>query len=96
MGNAVKQPSSDLGLQIPDLLTERGLPDAELGRGACEVALLRDGQEIADMPQFHDHPQNIAELGAAYRGEVFGMRKLQGPRIIDPNSATSRLMRLSQ
>jgi hypothetical protein len=96
MGNAVKQPSSDLGLQIPDLLTERGLPDAELGRGACEVALLRDGQEIADMPQFHDHPQNIAELGAAYRREVFGMRKLQGPRIIDPNSATSRLMRLSQ
>jgi hypothetical protein len=57
MGNAVKQPSSDLGLQIPDLLTERGLPDAELGRGACEVGLLRDGQEIADMPQFHDHPQ---------------------------------------
>src|ERR1700679_1185091 len=47
MGNAVKQQRSDLGLQIPDLLTERGLPYAELGRGAREVALLRDGQEIA-------------------------------------------------
>src|ERR1700722_18199386 len=94
--DTMEQGGSDLAFQVLDLLTKRRLADAHTRRRPGEISLLRDGQEIADMSQFHDHPQNIAELGAAYRREVFGMQKLQGRRIIDPNTTTSRLMRLSQ
>jgi hypothetical protein len=49
MGDAMKQRRTDLGLQVLDLLTERGLPDADLGGGPGEVTFLRDRQKISDM-----------------------------------------------
>jgi hypothetical protein len=49
MGDTTKERRSDFSLQIFDLLTERGLADADLGSGSREVTFLRDREEIADV-----------------------------------------------
>ena len=61
MGDAVKQPNSDLGLKIPNLLAERRLPDSDLSGRAREVTLLRDRQEVANVTQLHHYLQKISK-----------------------------------
>ena len=46
---AIEQPGAELILQRADLLAERGLRDAESLRGAAEMHLLGNAQEIAQM-----------------------------------------------
>jgi hypothetical protein len=53
MGDATKQRRSNFGLQIPDLLAERRLPDPDPGGSSREVPLLRDRQEITDVTELH-------------------------------------------
>ena len=44
---------AELGLQRPDLLAERRLLHAKPLRGAGDVPFLGDGEEVAEMTQFH-------------------------------------------
>src|SRR6478752_6738359 len=50
---AHEQGGVDLALQRADLLAERRLLHVQLLRRAGDVALMRDGDEIAEMAQFH-------------------------------------------
>jgi hypothetical protein len=56
---ALKQPNAKLLLQELDLLAERRLCDAELFGGMREAAVIGDGHEIAQMPEFHAYPPNM-------------------------------------
>ena len=48
-GRAVQQCHAELGLQPSDLLRKRRLGDVQALGGAAEVALLGDGDEVAEM-----------------------------------------------
>ena len=50
---AVEQHDVQLALELADLLAERGLRDAQARRGAAEMQLLRDGQEVAEVAELH-------------------------------------------
>ncbi len=50
---AHEQLHPQLGLQRADLLAQRRLGDVQAKRGAREVQLLGDGDEIAQVAQFH-------------------------------------------
>ena len=52
---ALDEREPDLGLQALDLLRERRLGDVLARRGAREVALVGEGDEIAQLAQFHTH-----------------------------------------
>jgi hypothetical protein len=56
---ALKQPNAKLLLQELDLLAERRLCDAELFGGMRETAVIGDGHEIAQMPEFHVYPPDM-------------------------------------
>ena len=49
----MEERSPDFGLKILDLLAQRRLPDSNARSGACEVFLLGNREEIADVAQFH-------------------------------------------
>jgi hypothetical protein len=49
---AVEQLGAELPLEETDRLRDRGLRDAELARGAREVALVRHGDEVAELVEF--------------------------------------------
>jgi len=51
--DAMEQGGADLAFQVPDLLTERRPANAHARRGPGEVPLLRYGEEISDVTQFH-------------------------------------------
>ena len=51
---ALQQRAAELGLERVDLLAERRLGDVQSRRGAPEVQLLGDGDEIAKLAEFHD------------------------------------------
>ena len=53
MGQPVEQSRTDFRLELPDLLAERRLADPEPDRGAREMQLLGDSQEIAEVAQLH-------------------------------------------
>ena len=50
---AVQQRLPELGLEAADLLRERRLRDVQPRGGAAEVALLGDGDEVAQVPELH-------------------------------------------
>ena len=50
---AVEQRQAELRLERADLLAQRRLLDAQLGRGARHVARAGDGGEVAQLPQVH-------------------------------------------
>jgi hypothetical protein len=50
---AVEQRGADVALQAVDLLAQRGLGDAEVGRRACEVTLIGDGDEVQELLELH-------------------------------------------
>ena len=52
-GGALEEPGAQLRLELLDLLGQRGLRHVEALGGAAEVALLRDREEVAQVPQFH-------------------------------------------
>src|SRR5262245_43430058 len=49
----MEQGDAQLLLQLPDLLTQGRLRDAQAGGGAAEVQLLGDGQEVAQVAELH-------------------------------------------
>ena len=50
---AVQQPAAELLLEPADLLAQRRLGDVQAGRGAAEVQLLGDGDEVTQLAKFH-------------------------------------------
>ena len=50
---AVEQLHADFGFQIPDLIAQRRLRDAQSLRGLAEAQLFRDGYEVTNVPQLH-------------------------------------------
>jgi hypothetical protein len=54
-GTALEQRNPELRLERADLLRERLLRDVQSPRGAGEVALLRDGDEVAQLAQLRRH-----------------------------------------
>ena len=56
-GGAVEEARVQLRLQLPDLLGEGRLGHVESLRGAAEVALLGDGEEVPQVSQFHGPPR---------------------------------------
>jgi hypothetical protein len=55
----LKQANAEFLLQEFDLLAERRLCDAELFGGVREAAVIGDGNEIAQMPEFHVYRPDI-------------------------------------
>lgn len=53
---ALEQARTDFLLQRLDLLAQRRLGDPQALGGAAEVQLLGDGDEIAQVPEFHAAP----------------------------------------
>src|SRR5262249_50689524 len=49
----LEERGAHLLLEAPDLAAQRGLRDVEPPRGAADVALLGDGDEIADLGEAH-------------------------------------------
>jgi hypothetical protein len=49
----VKQRSAELVLELLDCAGEGGLADVALFRGAREIELPREGDEVADLLHFH-------------------------------------------
>ena len=92
---APEQLHVELGFERADLLAERRLLDAEpLGR-AGDVTLLGDGDEIAEVAQFHSHTYNVSNssryhildtarqlLGIAVAGLSHGERSETSDRAI--------------
>ena len=58
----MEERSADLLFQILDLVAQRRLANADLGGRPGEMTLFSDGQEIADVAQFHRHLQNRSRL----------------------------------
>ena len=50
---AVEQPDPELEFELADLLADRGLRDMQALCRTAEVQLLRDGDEIPQVPEFH-------------------------------------------
>src|SRR4051794_31478973 len=50
---AVEEPDAELLLELADLLADRRLGDVEPLRGAAEVQLFGDGDEVPEMAEFH-------------------------------------------
>jgi hypothetical protein len=48
VGRAVQQRRAELVLELPDLAAQRGLRDVQARRGAREVALLGDRDEVGE------------------------------------------------
>lgn len=63
---AHEQGGADLAFQRLDLLAERRLLDAEPFGGAGDVALARDGHEVAEMAQFHEDMKNVSKGHLSY------------------------------
>jgi hypothetical protein len=63
---ALKQPNAKLLLQELDLLAEGRLCDAQLFGGAREAAVIGDGNEIAQMPEFHVYPPHMDVTAEIY------------------------------
>src|SRR5256885_15878954 len=57
---AHEQGGVDLALERADLLAERRLLDVQLLRRARDVALVRDGDEVTEMAQFHEHMLHVS------------------------------------
>src|SRR5271154_5997746 len=70
VGQAMEQRSADLPFQVLDLLTERRLADAYLGRRPREMPLFGDSQKISDVAQLHCHLQNRSQLSLSYIGRM--------------------------
>jgi hypothetical protein len=56
MPDSSEQIDLELSLEIPNLLTERGLGSVQLVRRAPEMKLVRDGHEIAKVTELHTQP----------------------------------------
>jgi hypothetical protein len=63
---AHEQRRIDLELQRAYLLGERRLLDVQLLRGARDVALAGDGDEVAEMAQFHGYLMNMEKTYTIY------------------------------
>ena len=50
---AVEQPHAELGLELADLLADRRLRHVQALRGAAEMQLLRDRDEVPQVSQLH-------------------------------------------
>jgi hypothetical protein len=50
---AIEEPDAQLLLGLADLLAHCGLSDVQPLCGAAEVQLLRDGDEVPEVPEFH-------------------------------------------
>ena len=50
---ALEERRTELVFEPPNLSADRGLRDAELARGAADVASLRDGDEVFDLSEAH-------------------------------------------
>ena len=78
---ALEQPAAQLGLERADLLAERRLGDVQARRGAPEVQLLGDGDEIAKLAEFHDLIEAVTVITDTRT------------KSIDPNSILDRIKR---
>jgi hypothetical protein len=76
---AVQEHHAELGLELADLLAHCRLGDVEPLRRAPEVKLLGDGDEVAEMSQFH------AMKGALYESPG----RCEPPRDPDPMDPTT-------
>jgi len=56
----------DLAFERTDLLAERRLLQSEPLRGTGDVALLGDGDEVAEMTEFHEHIYYICRCYITY------------------------------
>ena len=83
---AHEQRGVDLAFERPDLLAERRLLDVQLLGGARDVALVSDGDEIAEVAQFHG-----SGLGRPERSE--GPHAGSGPRVVPVSFAQLRMTR---
>jgi len=68
MRHPTKQCGADFRLEILDLLAEGRLTDPDFRSRACEVPLLGDREEIADMAELHNHLQNRSCMPESYIG----------------------------
>ena len=59
-GRAGQQHYAQFGLELLDLLRERGLGDVQPYGSPAEVALLRHGHEVADVSEFHGYSVRLA------------------------------------
>jgi hypothetical protein len=57
----MKQRRTDLSFQVLDLLAERRLANANLGRRPREMPLLGNSQKIPDVTQLQGHLQNRSD-----------------------------------
>lgn len=58
----VEQLDPELALQPAHLLADRGLHDVQALGGTAEVELLRDGDEVPELPQLHLNPDRSAAV----------------------------------
>ena len=88
---AYEQRLTELGLQLPDLLGQRGLADVQPGGRAAEVQLVGDRDEVAHEAQVEIHAVTPAGRSTAVRRPVStvviaGRTSLGTPLVIDPGA----------
>jgi hypothetical protein len=64
---AMEQVDAELAFELSDLLAERRLRHVQARRGAAEVQLLRDGQEVAEVAELHGGDSYPAGLNSSRR-----------------------------
>ena len=79
---AVKQRHAELGLELADLLADARLREMQAVGRAAEVKLLGDGDERAQLPQFHVRMIG----GASHRSELWVLIA----RVLRPYRPSSR------
>jgi hypothetical protein len=60
----IEQGDAELLLELADLLAQRRLRDSHPRGGAAEVQLLRDGEEVAQVPELHRGVDTRAARGS--------------------------------
>ena len=80
---AVEQRHAELGLELADLLADARLGEVQAVGGAAEVKLLGDGDERAQLPQFHGRM-----IGAAFHRTRTLVLTVRGPPAVPSALAT--------
>jgi hypothetical protein len=77
---ALEQPDAELGLELAHLLADRRLRDVEALGGAAEVQLLRDGDEVPKVTEFHA-AQLLTEIDEGASNITASLMAPASPRI---------------
>jgi hypothetical protein len=64
----MEERNAEIPFEDTDLLAQRWLRDVKTPRGSTEVALFRHGDEVPEVPEFHDRTISHSSRGSATVG----------------------------